>query len=498
MPTPFWNMIIEQFEITVLQYHASFFNNLYIPNRIPITTIPFSARIAANITALTMSGSTKCHSKNARMSRTDTEMIVFFIIILLFNLKYKISEDVLYISCMSDNGQYLALIDAAMKCINSQQMDISTEKEVKLGKVSIFEENEMGMNGLAEIRPKMPSRLPEKLLAKFESKTLVHVDPTIDITTYKSYPFLSDRDESFIRRVATIDTSTSLSTAIGIVSYASSIQENIGKLLEQASTVGNRMIGLGLSGTISEIVEILKGLSADNYKGKHKKKLFWIISRNVEWQVKDYVDAYEHAIKMVDNLIYDLQSKAKELNSMMTECDGMFTNTDKLISELDAHIQAGKIILEKNKKKVFKESNEKFLESQFEERLLSLATYENLTLVSFEQVKLTQRNLIHMATQAQNVITVTYPLWKSAFGSLMQKWQSQGKLTLGLPVSEVIGNDSDYVFAEQHSRTLTAALEGNQRKLSHKYKYGLPNTDDGSLYYYSDGSSQQWNAVLIE
>jgi hypothetical protein len=244
------------------------------------------------------------------------------------------------------------------------------------------------------------------------------------------------------------------------------------------------MIGLGLSNTIQEIVAILKGLSAENYKGKHRQKLFWFISKNVEWKIKDYVDAYQTAIETVDRLIQDLQSKAKELHSMMAECDGMFSSNDKLISELDAHIQAGKVILAKNKKKVFKESNEKFLESQFEERLLSLATYENLCLVSFEQVKLTQQNLIHMATQAQNVITVTYPLWKSAFGSLMQKWQSQGKLTLGSPVSLVIGNEREYEFVENHSRKLTAALEVNTRKSASenisRYSHNdVSNTSDG-------------------
>ena len=273
----------------------------------------------------------------------------------------------------------------------------------------------------------------------------------VDISKYKDLPELKDKSESLIKHVATIDTTTNITGAVDVVTFGRDIQSRIGRVLEKASTTGNRMVSLDITGITGNVIGMLKSLSIDNYRTYHKKRIFLFIKKSVPWKVCEYIDAYNSTALNVDSIVSDLSTKTSDLMSMMVDCESLFKENDELIEELDAHIIAGKMILSRMDK------SNSFIVDQFDSRISSLSTYESLCLISFEQLKLTQRNLMQLANQAQDVVTVSYPLWKNAFSSLIQKWQSRGISFLNRGVFEV-EVDQEYNFVKMHASKITESL----------------------------------------
>ena len=324
-----------------------------------------------------------------------------------------------------------------------------------MSRKSIFDESES--KPISAPKPKsIFSDVPDNLKKYIEPQKMMKTETLPeDQLYYNAHPSLKGKSTNFIKKVAEIDKTTNLTSAMNVLAYGDDVQSNIGKLLETVSSEGASMVSLGLTDVTEQIVAQIRGLSIDKFTGS--RKTGWFSKK--QWLVRDYVDAFSETVTKVNSLIDDLNSRSVSVMSMVNSCDSLFTKTDLMVEELDAYITAGHFIIDKNRKKLFRERNDEFLEAQFEDRINAMATYETLCLISFEQVKLTQHTLMKMAVEAKNVVSITYPLWKSAFSTLISKWQNKGSLSLDSSIDEMVASElTEYRDVEKHMNIITGSL----------------------------------------
>ena len=289
--------------------------------------------------------------------------------------------------------------------------------------------------------------------ADFFKKTTESLTDNVLQSMYKDHPLIKGRPDSFALMVQKIDTKIHLDSAITIIHFGEPIQVQIGKFLEKSSGYGTQLTSIGLSDSIDQMIQIMGELAVNKFTGKKKTGFF----SSSEYTVADFMKAYDDAVVKLNSLIDGLVKQSATIINMMSSCEGMVDQHDKLVDELDAYIIAGKILLERNANKAFKDSNEMFLDEQFQARILSLSTYENLCIVSFEQVKMLQRNLINMAINAQNIATVTYPLWKTSVSTLLSRWQNSGNMKKDATIPSLM-NDSEFVAITSQTEKIITDL----------------------------------------
>lgn len=272
-------------------------------------------------------------------------------------------------------------------------------------------------------------------------------------TFYRNHHLLSGKSESFVLMVQETDRKINLDTAVAVVQFGSDIQNAIGKFLEKSSGYGTQLTTIGLAESTEKIIAAMSTLAVDRFMGKKKTGFF----SSGEYTVNDFINAFQKADTELVELIDDAEKQARKIIQMMDQCNAMVGEHATLVDRLDATIIAGKIVMERCRAKVFKENNDQFLIDQFDNRLLQLATYENLCIVSFEQIKLLQRQMINVASTTQNVATVMYPLWKTAVTTLLTRWQSTGNMKRDTTIPSLM-NDTEFVSITKQTETIINAL----------------------------------------
>lgn len=296
----------------------------------------------------------------------------------------------------------------------------------------------------------------ENKISMFTSNqtTQVTQDTTNIVSSfYKNHPLLAQKTESFMLMVQEIDEHIQLDSAVRILKFATDIQTRIGKFLEDSSAFGSTMVSIGLMEVVAQITDKMKSLDLSNFRGTKKTGIF---SRE-SFTVNDFVVALNKVEKELNALMHELASRSDKVLNLMVKCESLIDVHEQLVDELDANVIAGKITLERNRRKMFKEHNEEFLIDKFDQRILELAKYEHMCVLSFEQVKLIQNNLMSMATNAQSMVTVTYPLWKTSFSTLISKWQSGGTITMSTPIDSLY-SDPEFQNANKTTETIITTL----------------------------------------
>jgi uncharacterized protein YaaN involved in tellurite resistance len=204
---------------------------------------------------------------------------------------------------------------------------------------------------------------------------------------------------------------------------------------------------------IKQITEKMKSLDLSNFSGTKKTGFF---SRG-EYTVMDFFITLNAVEKEVTTLINELSVHSSHIINMMSISDAHINIHKQLVDELEAHIIAGKVTLERNSRKLFKEHNEDFLVDKFNQRIMELTQYEHMCLLSFEQVKLSQNNLMSMATNAQSMATITFPLWKASFNTLFSKIQSSGNVSMSTPINS-LHSDPDFQNVNKTTTTIISTL----------------------------------------
>lgn len=281
--------------------------------------------------------------------------------------------------------------------------------------------------------------------------------PKVDLPTiqsfYRNHKLNAGRDESFVLLVQEIDTKVNLDSAITIVRYGSSIQESIGTFLERASGYGSQLTAIGLNESAANIMALMSSMSVEHFMKKKKTGFF----SSGEYTINDYINIFSDVDSKLNQLISSAVSQATSIIQMIESSERMVDEHATLVAKLDAHVVAGKIVMERNSAKAFRDHNEEFLMDQFEQRLVNLATYENLCVVSFEQIKLVQRQMISMASMIQNVATVMYPLWKTSVSTLMTRWQGGGNMTKETTIPSLM-SDNDFVSITKQTEMIINTL----------------------------------------
>lgn len=284
------------------------------------------------------------------------------------------------------------------------------------------------------------------------------VTPILENSVYRDNPLLKGKNEKFIEMVVQIDQVTHLDSAMNIITFGETIQSNIARLMENASAASSAMAAVGILERMDAIRQTLERLSPDKFTGVKRGGLF---SRNVPYTVKDYIEEFKNADIEVSKKFNELKSNAITILDIVNNSDQFMINHEIQVEWLDAHVIAGKLIAERNSKKIFAAHNEQMLIAQFEKRLIDLATYENLCVISFEQMKLVQQNLITMASTAQSMANMIYPLWKSSFSTMISKWQSNSNVKLNSPISDLMHDD---MFKEATEKNSQLVLTITQQK----------------------------------
>lgn len=266
---------------------------------------------------------------------------------------------------------------------------------------------------------------------------------------YRNHKLNEGKSEAFVLLVQTIDSKINLDSAITIIKYGAGIQDAIGKFLTDASGYGSQLTTIGLAQRSEQIVELMGSLAIDKFSGKKKTGFF----SSTDYTINDFIEKFKEVESKLDVLLPEVVNQSINIVSMMGKCESMVDEHARLVDELDAHIIAGKIVIERNKAKVFKDHNEQFLNDQFEKRLVDMMTYENLCVVSFEQVKLVQRQLLDMATHIQVVATVMYPLWRTSMSTLFSQWQSSGKMKKETSISSLT-SDAEFMSMAKQTETI--------------------------------------------
>ena len=253
---------------------------------------------------------------------------------------------------------------------------------------------------------------------------------------YRNHKLNAGKPESFVLLVQEIDNKINLDSAITIIKFGAGIQESIGKFLANASGYSGQLTTIGLSQSAEQLIELMTSLTVEKFTGKKKTGFF----SSSEYTVNDFITRYNEVDAKLNTLLPEIVQQSVSIISMMDKCEGMVDEHARLVDELDAHIIAGKIVIERTKAKVFKDHNEEFLNDQFEKRVVELMTYESLCVVSFEQVKLLQKQLLSMASLIQNAASVMYPLWRTSMSTLFARWQSSGNMKKETTISSLMSD----------------------------------------------------------
>lgn len=317
------------------------------------------------------------------------------------------------------------------------------------------------------------SELPKAYQELIENLTYIHgrfaqelsfeVTPTIVVNElesfYKEHELLKARDEKFQKIVAIIDKQTNLDSAVRIMKFGEVVQSDIGLLLTKISTLSSNMVQLKIVESVDSIIATIQELSMDKFLSKKSGFLFFSSSYTLE----DYIKKYEESILKIEELIVGLKRIVASIDDLVRKSDALMAEQKRLVEQLEATNIAGKIIIERNSKKLFGEHNEVFLNEQFEKRLFDLTTYENVTILALEQSKLIQKNLINTAMNAMSVINSTYPLWRTSISTQITKWQtSSSGIKLSSPIKEII-SDSSVKEASDKTEELLKLLISNSK-----------------------------------
>lgn len=306
-------------------------------------------------------------------------------------------------------------------------------------------------------------RKRSSLSSLFEDSPVNVVNPKPNTTVtvvlaehYRQHPLLKDKSRDFCLRVQEIDRSYDLNSSLVVVQFGNKVQKEIGDFLNEISECSNMINKVGLMGSIEKAITLMAALEPQQFTGKKKTGFF----SSREYTVEDYINAFEVGKNQIDETISSINEQANSIFAIMDSTDKMTARQQEIMDELDSHLIAAKFILQRASNRMFKEQNEKFLEHQFMNRIDSLATFENVCLINFEQIKIILHNMIERAMSAQNIVHMTFPLWRSGVASLISKWQSKG-VKMSTPISEIMTDPEFEDLSKQTNSIIQSLNKGN-------------------------------------
>ena len=249
---------------------------------------------------------------------------------------------------------------------------------------------------------------------------------------YYQHPLLSGKDKEYVEAVIGIDQNTIMSSTIAC-SFGAQAQTELGILMNEVSTCMAKITMFEINNDFESLTNVLKLLDIDNFSDKQKTVLFW--SKKVKSTIQNYIDAYESASDTVDTLVDSITNKMSDASEYFEKLEYLLTQQKMLSMNIEHHIVAGKLIIERGTDSV--------LMDQFSKKILDLETFYHVSELSMKQAVLNYQNCVSMVIDSFSLIKTTIPVWKARYSTLLAKWRSKG-LSLDTPIE----NAQDDTFKE--------------------------------------------------
>ncbi len=258
---------------------------------------------------------------------------------------------------------------------------------------------------------------------------------------------LSPAEQAAVREFAAkIDVTDSTQ----ILNYGSGAQKNISEFSGEAlSKVKTKDLG-EIGKMLSDLVNELQGLDANEVQAKGLKGLF----KKTERSISELKNKYNKAEVNVDKIAEMLDGHWVTLNKDIVMMDKMYEMNQQYFKELSMYIIAGKLRLEELRKTELVAIQQKAAESglpedaqaandyanllgRFEKKLHDLELTRMISIQMGPQIRLIQNNDSLMAEKIQTALVNTIPLWKQQMVLALSMYNSQKAMEATHEVSEL-------------------------------------------------------------
>lgn len=235
-----------------------------------------------------------------------------------------------------------------------------------------------------------------------------------------------------------------------ILNYGSAAQKNISDFSGEAlSKVKTKDLG-EIGKMLSDLVNELQGLDANEVQAKGLKGLF----KKTERSISELKNKYNKAEVNVDKIAEMLDGHWVTLNKDIVMMDKMYEMNQQYFKELSMYIIAGKLRLEELRKTELVAIQQKAAESglpedaqaandyanllgRFEKKLHDLELTRMISIQMGPQIRLIQNNDSLMAEKIQTSLVNTIPLWKQQMVLALSMYNSQKAMEATHDVSEL-------------------------------------------------------------
>lgn len=258
---------------------------------------------------------------------------------------------------------------------------------------------------------------------------------------------LSPAEQAAVREFAAkIDVTDSTQ----ILNYGSGAQKNISEFSGEAlSKVKTKDLG-EIGKMLSDLVNELQGLDANEVQAKGLKGLF----KKTERSISELKNKYNKAEVNVDKIAEMLDGHWVTLNKDIVMMDKMYEMNQQYFKELSMYIIAGKLRLEELRQTELVAVQKKAAESglpedaqaandyanllgRFEKKLHDLELTRMISIQMGPQIRLIQNNDSLMAEKIQTALVNTIPLWKQQMVLALSMYNSQKAMEATHEVSEL-------------------------------------------------------------
>ena len=96
---------------------------------------------------------------------------------------------------------------------------------------------------------------------------------------------------------------------------------------------------------------------------------------------------------------------------------------------------------------------------QFDQKILDLEKLQHTLDLNEQQIRLMQANFMTKLNSIKNIVFSTYPIWKSNFATLLNRWQSTGNIKMDAEIDRLYDSDFNNCV-DEHKGIVNKLISG--------------------------------------
>jgi len=292
-----------------------------------------------------------------------------------------------------------------------------------------------------------PQKLVNALSFNEPIKTIVNEGTE---TYYLTHKLLKSLPKKRIDRIIEIEKNIQLNSSVYVVNYAEKIQERVNKVMSSVADFSLKLLEADMSTWVQNLITELKKMAIENFRGAKPGK-GWFFSQKVLWTVRDYVETYNIVATKSDGIVSSMDRVVDGIITQFGKFDKLFADNADVIEDLDNHVIAGRVALGRHEGQLFTDFGTTSCHEQFGQKINDLDMLQHSLELNAHQIRLMQNNFMTKLNSVRSVIGSTYPIWKSNFSTMLNKWQASGTVNLDTDIDTLIDLDFSN-FIDNHKK----------------------------------------------